>query len=290
MNKKRTHFNIITVFLQRAFIKAAIKRSRHFLKTVAATNAETECPYKKNRRDKSAERKHRGDHHGAHGGDHHRGDRHHRRTRSSWLETFATYMNEFANLAGDVNLEPNKTQENKTQEQSQSQTQEQKKTSPENGEAPKADSQPGTSAAGEMPFCPFMPANLNVENIQKLLEMYMNGNLSSFIPKPPTATANSNDASVNTNAVPTNNASVNTGDVEMGQGDKANSEVDKESISSDGSSSSTESKRDESPDKADDWTMINKEKGTYLFIYVSSIDFKISVYFFSIFILQLIIK
>ncbi|XP_048489250.1 protein ref(2)P isoform X3 [Plutella xylostella] len=83
-----------------ALIKAAIKRSRHFLKTVALKE---ECPYKKNRRDsRSAEKR-------AHREEHHRERRERRecrRPRGSWLETFSTYMNEFANLAGDVDCHP----------------------------------------------------------------------------------------------------------------------------------------------------------------------------------------
>lgn len=245
---------ICIIFIrQRTVIKAAIKRSRHFLKTVSGVVED--CPYKRNKRERSGDRKHRGPHgeHGDHRGDHHRGERHHRRPRTSWLETFATYMNEFANLAGDIDLDKNPSQTNPQNQP------EQPKTSTENAQGP---NEPRPSA--EMPHCPFIPGNLNVQNIQKLLELYLGG---QGAPQPSTSTA-SNDASVNTNEVPTNNASVNTNDVEMaqadaemGQGDRQSPESDKVSIKSEVSSTSAELKRDESPDKADGWTVINKEKG-----------------------------
>ncbi|GBP13174.1 Sequestosome-1 [Eumeta japonica] len=70
--------------MTRHALKAALKRSRQFLKTYMMTD---ECPYKRIKHDKMGANKH------------HRTDR---RPRTSWLDTFATYMNEFANLAGDV--------------------------------------------------------------------------------------------------------------------------------------------------------------------------------------------
>lgn len=252
-------------------IKAAIKRSRQFLKTVVQSVPE-ECAFKRHRRERSGERKHRGDHgpHGSHD-DHPRPERHHRRPRTSWLETFATYMNEFANLAGDIDIDggnnpaaPNATQQPKKEQQQQDKPQEQQKTAAENAQA-HDQHEPSTSATDTG-----MPINSipnNIGNIVRLIELCAkksiiahHGNVSSD------ASVNTNDiatnnVSVNTNDVATNNASVDTNDVEMTQVDDKASDADKESIHSDASSSSAASKRDESPDKVDDWTVINKEKG-----------------------------
>ncbi|CAH2102777.1 unnamed protein product [Euphydryas editha] len=237
--------------MPRTVIRAAIKRSRHFLKTVASAIEEEHC--KKQRREKSTERKRRGDHgnnhgghgHGGHGHGRHSGDRehHHRRLRTSWLETFASYMNEFANLAGDVIVDTEK----KPQEQPKE----------KNSQPPKE--APNTKAK-EQPECPFFMENLDVENIQKLLNMYLNS------PKP--STSNTNNAQ---NQPQTSSAK---NEVELGQGDHKASDVDKESIKSDVSSTNTnESKREATPeekgDKIDDWTVINNEKDI-MDTYVSS--------------------
>ncbi|CAH1639572.1 unnamed protein product, partial [Spodoptera littoralis] len=118
--------------MPRTIIKAAIKRSRHFLKSVANAMGE-DCPYKKHRSERGSEKKHRhghGGHHGPHAerGPHHgpHDDHHRRRTRVSWLDTFATYMNEFANLAGDIDLDDHKPKapETKTGTGTQGQTSE----------------------------------------------------------------------------------------------------------------------------------------------------------------------
>ncbi|XP_046975964.1 protein ref(2)P-like isoform X2 [Vanessa cardui] len=235
--------------MPRTVIRTAIKRSRNFLKSVNFTvddeNSKKQC------RDKSNERKRRGDHghghghHGHHGHGHrHSGDReqhHHRRSRTSWLETFANYMNEFANLAGDVNIDVEK---NPTQEKAKEST----------SQAPKEEA--STSTEKEQPQCPFSVENLDIDNIQKLLNLY----LSSLNPKPST----SNNAETSQNQP--QESSVNNNDVEMGQGDRKSPEVDKESVRSEVSSTTTaESRREETPelekgDKVDDWTVINNEK------------------------------
>lgn len=241
-------------------IKAAIKRSRQFLKTVAQAMPE-ETAYKRHRRERSGEGRHRGEHgpHGSHD-DHPRPDRHHRRPRTSWLETFATYVNEFANLAGDIDIDcgPAKADANQ-QPKNQQNKQEQPKGAADNAQA-NDQPKPSTSA---------IPTGIPTNNIIRLIELCaMKSNIASTSGAVSNdASVNTNDvvtnnASVNTNDVPTNNASVNTNDVEMTQGDKA-ADADKVSIYSEASSSSATSKRDESPDKVDDWTVINKEKGLF---------------------------
>lgn len=233
-------------------VKAAIKRSRQFLKSVSSNVAE-ECAYMKRRRDRSGERKHRGHHggpHGPHGGDHHR------RPRSSWLETFATYMNEFANLAGDIDLTDDKAKasEAKPEEQKPQGTQEQvKKTANETAETPKPP-EPTASANMETEH-PVIPPVLNVENIKGLLQMFLQDMHSSAVE--------------------------NDNDVEMGQGDRktpeadvaVNSETSMKSARSGSKSGSVVSEstadssintdfyKEGSSEKVDGWTMINKEKG-----------------------------
>ncbi|KAI5639755.1 zinc finger, ZZ type domain-containing protein [Phthorimaea operculella] len=284
--------------LPRQVIKAAIKRSRHFLKSVANAAASAEdCPYKRNKRDKSGDRKHHSEH---------RGERHHRRQRGSWIDTFATYMNEFANLAGDVGLDKEgENQPPQGTEQNASGTQE-TKTNIEPPKAPEparvrrecpvgdlgdymnhpsvkphvknlgnilgvdleklgcpafqkpAQSEPTTSTRPEPKTHPF-----SVEEAQKMINYLLTGNLENLVGKP--STSASNDASVNTTNVDTNNASVNTTQAEkhaekFAEPNLINMDSDKASLKSEASTSSVGSKRDESPDKADDWTMINKEK------------------------------
>ncbi|CAG9796755.1 unnamed protein product [Diatraea saccharalis] len=153
--------------MSRHLIKSAIKRSRHFLKTVAGTVNDNSNYPKRHRRDRSGDRHHRGD---RRHGDQNCGD-HQRRPRSSWLETFATYMNEFANLAGDVgvDVDQSKPTEPKTQEQQQATT------APNVYQTPPKEDMPSTSNTN-MPKCPFVPG---MENIPKLIEAYFNGTLAS---------------------------------------------------------------------------------------------------------------
>lgn len=263
-------------------IKHAIKRSRQFLKSVAQSVPE-EC--KRHRRERSGERKHRGEHgpHGSHD-DHPRLERHHRRTRSSWLETFATYMNEFANLAGDIDVDivnnsaegkaqkkPKRQQQQQQPQQQQNVTQEQPKAAAENARAP---DQPEPTTSATDTAVPPKPIANNIDNIVRLIEMCaMKSTRAAFSGAASNdASVNTNDvatnnASVNTNDVATNNASVNTNDVEMTQGDEMVSDADKASIHSEASSSSAGSKRDESPDKAEGWTVINNtEKGLFRYV------------------------
>ncbi|XP_050342546.1 sequestosome-1-like isoform X2 [Nymphalis io] len=230
--------------MPRTVIRTAIKRSRNFLKNVTFHLEEENI--KKQCREKSNERKRRGEHgHGHHGhGRRHSGDReqhHSRRPRTSWLETFASYMNEFANLAGDVNIDIDKKPS-------------QDKTKENTSQAPKDEA--STSTERQQPQCPFSVENLDVENIQKLLNLYLSG----LNPSKPS----SNNAE-NPQSQP-QGTSVNNNDAEMGQGDRKSPEIDKESLRSDVSSTTTiDSKREETPetekgDKIDDWTVINNEK------------------------------
>ncbi|XP_045447630.1 protein ref(2)P-like isoform X2 [Melitaea cinxia] len=258
--------------MPRTVIRAAIKRSRNFLKTVASAIEEEHC--KKQRCEKSTERKRRGDHgHGRHGHSHdghghghshshshghgrHNGDReHHHRPRTSWLETFATYMNEFANLAGDVNIDIEKKPQEQPKENNAQPPKGNNAQSPKDNNAqPKEAS---NSKAKEQTECPFFMENLDVENIQKLLNMYLGGLKT---PKP--STSNSNNAQ---NEPQTSSANNNA---EMGQGDRETSEVDKESVKSEVSSRSStntnvskrEVTQEEKGDKIDDWTVINNDK------------------------------
>ncbi|KAL0901759.1 hypothetical protein ABMA27_006935 [Loxostege sticticalis] len=230
--------------MPRALIKAAIKKSRHFLKSVAGAMGDEGSHHKRHRRDKSGERRHHSaDHH--RGADHHRDRDHHRRPRNSWLETFATYMNEFANLAGDIPQEPERKPEEPKTENPQAQQ-----------------SEAATSTEGH----PFHPG---VENIPKLVEMCFNGtlvkHLAQQIPPPNTATASQTQAPPTDTNVTSSN--LNDNDVEMAEGSKLKkTEEVKESTppgasaSASSSSSSAETVRDASPDKADGWTLINKEK------------------------------
>lgn len=205
--------------IARTTIKAALRRSRRFLHSMAST-VEEDC--KRQRRERSNERKRHGHSHGRshrHGGD---GD--HRRSRTSWLETFANYMNEFANLAGDVNIETNKPQEPKNQEA--------------NAEKPTTSQEP----SGE---CPFGISN-GRQDVQAFIRAYINAN-GGNLHNPVNATASPE--------------TVNNNDVEMSQETPKQNDGD---AKSEASSSSEESRREVTPevekDKADGWTVINKDK------------------------------
>lgn len=229
-----------------------------------------ECPYKKQRGDKSGEKRHRASFRAGDDGprgEHHR-DHHHRRQRASWLDTFTTYMNEFANLAGDVDLNEGKPkapetktpgQTPETQGQNPQETQEKAQSASETAQAPQQ-SEPSTSAYAQTQ-CPFIPYNINVDQIKGLLELYLGGNLNAFMPQPPQAPTPAANTAAPTAAPPN--------DVEMGQGDRKAPEADEVTVKTETScaSSINEDVRDASPDKADDWTVINKDKGKIIFFY-----------------------
>ncbi|CAK1601785.1 unnamed protein product [Parnassius mnemosyne] len=221
--------------MPRTTIRAAIRRSRHIMKAVASSMAEPECPYKRQKRDRSADKKRHHNHYESS-----RGEHHHRRSRTSWLETFATYMNEFANLAGDIDTETDKTKD-KEPKPNQTEPQEQPKTT-RNAQVPPKQPEPSTSKAENIQ-CPFS-FDKGQENIQKLLKMVYGTDLNQLLSQLAASHANNDD----------NNQENNNKE----------SEVDKESVKSEVSSTSSEPKntvkKDESPEKADDWTVINKEK------------------------------
>lgn len=81
------------------FLRHMAKREKARTRCAGKSSADppTECPYTK---------RHRRERHqsGERGRRHHSGDRHRSHRRSGWLDTFATYMNEFANLAGDADM------------------------------------------------------------------------------------------------------------------------------------------------------------------------------------------
>ncbi|XP_034831623.1 sequestosome-1-like isoform X2 [Maniola hyperantus] len=253
--------------LSSVVIRNATKRYRHFLKTVATKFDEEHC--KKQRRERSGDRRRR-DHGHGHGHRHHSGDgdHHHRRPRTSWLETFANYMNEFANLAGDGPIE---TENVPKQPNSTNPTQE----NPRDPQGP-TDTKP---TQNQKPHCPYY--TVDAQEVQKLLNMYMPKCAST--PKPSTSQASENpqptpgpvnneasqSSTVNneaTQSATVNNeasqsATVNNSqDVEMADANSKSVEADRESVTSEASSTKTvESKKEESPDKVDGWTVINKE-------------------------------
>ncbi|XP_063838921.1 protein ref(2)P-like isoform X3 [Ostrinia nubilalis] len=234
--------------MPRALIKAAIKKSRHMLKSMAVSMPDEGGHHKRHKRDKS--------------GDRHRGDRH-RGQRNSWLETFATYMNEFANLAGDVPQDSQKKpEEPKTNNEAQ---------------APKSEA--STSTGGH----PFHPG---VENIPKLVEMCLNGTLVKHLSQQASAsTSAATSAAAAAQPTPASppkvsSSNLNDLDVDMTDGNKQVPEAEKETTQATASqaaasqataaqpaepstgtqSAGTETPRDASPEKVDGWTVINKEK------------------------------
>lgn len=167
-------------------------------------------------------------------------------------------MNEFANLAGDVNIDIEKKPQEQPKESNTHPPKENHAQSPKDSNAqPKEAS---NSKAKQQTECPFFMENLDVENIQKLLNMYLGGLKT---PKP--STSNSNNAQNEPQTSSANNG------VEMGQGDRETSEVDKDSVKSEVSSQSStntnEPKRAATPeekgDKIDEWTVINNDKGEF---------------------------
>lgn len=239
-----------------------------------------ECPYKKNRAEKSAERRYRGQHasagphggeraehagHSGHGGHRDHRDHHHRRHRVSWLDTFATYMNEFANLAGDVNIDdgkPKAQEASASAKQAQNPQESQVKTEP--GTAPaQAPQQPDANACGQSQATPL--TSVNFEQIRDFLESYLTGNVNANMPQPPQASAPTQAPTPVANTADSTTAAP-TWYPEMGQGDskKQDDDITMHTATSTSSAGSLNGNtRDLSPDKTDDWTVINKEKGNY---------------------------
>ncbi|XP_047019142.1 protein ref(2)P-like isoform X1 [Helicoverpa zea] len=250
--------------MSRTVIKAAIKRSRHFLKSVANAMAAEDCPYKKHRAERGAERKHHRGGHGPHAehGEHSR----RRQQRVSWLDTFTTYMNEFANLAGDIDIGEDRPrpEETKTPNQTETQgqvpqaTQAKPQTTTQSTQAPKQP-EPTTSASAQTQ-CPFgssRPYGPTTINVKDLIQSFLRNLPEQGIYVPPPA----QPQSAPTNATPAPSAAP-ANDVEMGQGDRKAPEPDDVTVRTETSAASSvnDYPRDASPDKADDWTVINKEK------------------------------
>lgn len=165
-------------------------------------------------------------------------------------------MNEFANLAGDVNIDiqtdptPSANQEGP------------KTNNPNVPQAPKETVKETKPTESKKNCCPFNIENIDIENMQQLLNTYMG---VAGLGEPKWSTSDSAPGQsqapgpVNNDAPKPGNVN-NEQDVEMAEAN--NSEADKESVTSDVSSTKTvESKKEESPEKAEDWTLINKEQG-----------------------------
>ncbi|CAH4030961.1 unnamed protein product [Pieris brassicae] len=203
--------------LPRPMIKAAVKRSRYFLKSLRTV--EEQC--KKQRHEGE---KHRENSHGhGHGHGHRRQGRDdHRRKHISWLDTFASYLNEFSNLAGDIGLD---TQTNPGNQENVGQN------------AAKSQEATSCAASGENPKptqCPFTSDKAYVENF---IRDYMKG-----LPKPSTSKQD----------VETGHGDAKTEENEKSDGAISNAAQDSMSKAAEGN-------KDESPDRTDGWTVINKD-------------------------------
>ncbi|XP_014362884.2 sequestosome-1 isoform X1 [Papilio machaon] len=216
--------------MARAVIKAAIRRSRHIMKSVGSATADLEQLCKRAKRDRSCEKKRH----------HSRGEHHHRRNQSSWFDIFSTYMNEFADLTGNVGLDTNKDKD-KTPKPAEQGSQEQPQTS--DNAASSTSKQP--DAAATETECPFA-VNINQEKIQKFLQMlYGDTDLNSAAQQAP------EQSNVN-----------NEGDSgASGQTSEVGKEDAKSEISTTKDMNETTTRKDESPERGtDEWTVINKEK------------------------------
>ncbi|XP_013176863.1 PREDICTED: protein ref(2)P-like isoform X1 [Papilio xuthus] len=216
--------------MPRTMIKAAIRRSRHIMKSVGSATADLEHLCKRPKRDRSSDKKR---HHG-------RGEHHHRRTQSSWFDIFSTYMNEFADLAGNVGLDTNKDKD-KTSKPAESGRQEQPQTS---DNAATSTSKQSDATATE-PECPFA-ANINQEKIQKFLQMlYGVTNVNSAAQQAPEQSNVDNEGDSGAS----------------GQTSEAGKEDAKSEVSSTKDINEATTRKDESPERGtDEWTVINKEK------------------------------
>ncbi|XP_030022408.2 protein ref(2)P isoform X1 [Manduca sexta] len=257
--------------MSRTLIKAAIKRSRHFFKTVG----HADCPYKKQKGEKHEKKQHE-ESHGR------RSEHRQRRSRISWLDTVANYMNEFANLAGDFDVDidfkacdkkEKKTQEQQNEKpkgeqkeepmddskgepmnvdpkQEEAQSESQKEQANPEGSIPEGQKtqenksaknakQPQDGASGKPAPKP------RIEELQKLLEMYVGDCYNYFTPPDGIHTVNAKSFVIDG----------------FGNGGNRPEPTAPESVPATPQSgpASAASDRGLSPDKADDWTMINNE-------------------------------
>ncbi|XP_047984983.1 protein ref(2)P isoform X2 [Leguminivora glycinivorella] len=244
--------------MPRAMIRAAIKRSRHFLKTVA-TNAEEDC-HKRHRRDRSAEKKQHREHRD-------------RRNRPSWLDTFATYMNEFANLAGDIDhdLKDSLNKDNKDEKTPPNTAEPQPGTSQAQFPfkpmgcpfKPPTEAKPATESATPKPTgCPFKPSTTATPNPEiplnlpfgldlNVLQTLLQTHLANLVPRDESQDKKTTD------------------DAESVKSDKTSDKSDRASVKSNESVISNDVKREPSLDKADDWMMVNQDKDLMDVAYVN---------------------
>ncbi|XP_022117322.2 sequestosome-1 isoform X3 [Pieris rapae] len=205
--------------LPRPMIKAAVKRSRSFLKSLRAV--EEQCKKQRHEGEKHRENAH-GHGHG-HGHGHRRQGRDdQRRKHISWLDVVASYLNEYSNLAGDIGLNAEKSsanQENVGQNASKSQ------------EAT------SSAASGENPKPPQCPFSSDKANIGNFIRDYMKG----------LATPSTSKQDVE----------MGHGDGKTEKNEKSDGVISK--APEDSTSKAAESKKDESPDRTDGWTVINKD-------------------------------
>ncbi|KAJ8735408.1 hypothetical protein PYW07_007028 [Mythimna separata] len=199
-------------------------------------------------------------------------------------------MNEFANLAGDIDLTgedpkpkapetktPAPGQAPETQAQKPQETQEKAQPTTESTQAPNPQPSTSTNTGTQCPFSP--PKSGHVIEFRDLLEQVIKTNrmpssstdTGTQCPFSPPKSVNVNEIvdamnqffkGQRTAAAAAGSAPASTDDVEMGQGDRKVPETDDAAGKSGSSSASSVNDfgRDASPDKADDWTMINKEK------------------------------
>ncbi|KAL4716535.1 hypothetical protein ACJJTC_010199 [Scirpophaga incertulas] len=280
MHPEHCMIRIPSPTMPRDVINIAVKKSRHFMKTI--DSVVEDHGHKRNKHDKCGERKHHGGRHHHRGEGH--GDRHHHVPRSGWLDTFATYMNEFANLAGDIGLD--KDDNKSTKPTSQENKPDQVTTTSDSAQTLSNQPQPHNS---EMPKCPFVSRNINIEqsstnvnttdapskqteganrdqcpllpgmeNIPKLIEMFLNGSLTPYIQQFAQQSQSRQDTE---QATASSAASTTCNDVEMMHSDVQPNQADNLSVPSQSLPSASEDPvRDVSPDKMEGWTMINKEK------------------------------
>lgn len=205
-----------------------MKRSRHVMKSMNNAASDVKELYERAKYERSCEKKR---HHG-------RGE-HSRRSAPSWLDIFNSYLNEFADLAGNGGLDTNK---DKSPKPAESGSQQQTQTS-ENA-ASSTSKQDGEAAESEPPYA----VNIDKDKVKNFLRV-----LNEM-----------RDVDSEGKKVEQTNVDAEGGAGTSDQTSKAVDEDAKAEISSttkDINEASTS--KDVSPERAtDEWTVINKEKGT----------------------------
>ncbi|CAF4789646.1 unnamed protein product [Pieris macdunnoughi] len=211
--------------LPRPMIKAAVKRSRYFLKSLRTV--EEQC--KKQRHEGEKQREHTHGH--GHGHGHRRQGRDdHRRKHISWLDIFASSLNEFSNPAGDIRVA---AQTNPGNQENVGQN------------AAKSQEATSSAASGENPKPPQCPFTSDKAYIENFIRDYVLG-----IPKPSTSKPD---------------VEIGQGDRKTEKNEKPDGAMSKAAEDStskaaqDSTSKAAESNKDESPDRTDGWTVINED-------------------------------